>query len=99
VYRGELGDEGDRAATLRAEIAALESKLATARADSDKLALEERRGLRRRLSPLLRWWGILVLVFAFSFGMLISIAARGLDAPRKDPCQYLKGIPITVPAR
>lgn len=99
MYRGDLVDEEQRAAALRADIAALETRLAAARADADRLTIEERRGLRRTLRPLWRWWGILVLVFAFSMGALLSVAGRGLDGPKQDPCFYLKGTPIYVPPR
>jgi hypothetical protein len=98
VYRDEIGDEQQRAEKLRADITALEAKLAAARDVAATLALEERRSLRRKLRPLVRWWGILLVLVAFSFGVMIMSGVRGDDAPQKDPCFYLKGTPITVPA-
>lgn len=99
MYRGDLVDEEQRATALAADIAVLEGKLASARAEADRLTAEERRSLRHALRPLLRWWGLLVLLFGFSMGALVAISARGLDAPQPDPCFYLKGTPISIPPR
>jgi hypothetical protein len=94
MYRGELADEEARANKLRADIAALETKLAAARDVSGKLALEERRSLRRKLRPLGRWWGILLVLFACSLGVMIMADARGIHLESQDPCAWLKGRPI-----
>ena len=96
MYRGDLSDEEQRLETLRADIAALETKISSARGVADRLAVEERRSLRRKLRPLVRWWGLLLLLFAFAIGAMIGFG-RG-EKPQRDPCFYLKGTPITVPA-
>ena len=94
MYRDEIGDEDQRAAKLRADIAALETKLIAAREVSDKLAIEERRSLRRKLRPLLRWWGIALVLVAFCFGVMITAGLTGRDTEAQDPCAWLKGRPI-----